>query len=49
MLLERYDTFEDEKEINEIVQKLQAKTMDYMTSPDAWEFDDSKLDVKRTK
>ena len=43
MLVSRYDTFEDEKEITEMVTKLQSKTLDYMTSPEAWEFDDSKL------
>ncbi|MBR6126499.1 hypothetical protein IKQ21_02325 [bacterium] len=35
---QRYDTFEDEKEIEKIIQSLQSKTMEYITSPNAWEF-----------
>ena len=35
---QRYDTFEDEKEIAKMIQSLQSKTMEYMTSPNAWEF-----------
>ena len=42
MVEKRYDTFEDEKEIAKMIQSLQSKTMEYMTSPNAWEFDTSK-------
>ena len=35
---QRYDTFEDEKEIAKMIQSLQSKTKEYMTSPNAWEF-----------
>lgn len=37
-----YDTFENEKEIAKMIKSLQSKTMEYMTSPNAWEFDTSK-------
>ena len=38
MTSEHYDTFEDEKELSKMIKSLQSKTMEYMTSPNAWEF-----------
>ena len=42
MLQNRFDTFEYEKEISKMIQSLQSKTKEYITSPNAWEFDTSK-------
>ncbi len=35
----RFDTFENEKEIEELIKSLQAESIKYMKQPDAWEFD----------
>ena len=42
MMMERFDTFEDEKAFEQMIKSMQSKTMEYMTSPNAWEFDTSK-------
>ncbi len=34
----RFDTFEDEQEITELIKQLQEQTVEYMKRPDAWEF-----------
>lgn len=39
MVEKRFDTFEDEKEISAMIKSLQSKTIEYMTSPNAWEFE----------
>ena len=35
----RFDTFENEKEIEELIKSLQAESIKYMKQPDAREFD----------
>ena len=35
----RFDTFEDEKEIEKLIQELQSLSIEYMKRPDAWEFE----------
>ena len=35
----KYDVFENEKEISKMIQSLQSKTKEYISSPNAWEFD----------
>lgn len=40
MNIDRYDVFEDEKEVSVIVDKLQSNTLKYMAIPDA--FSDTK-------
>lgn len=42
MTSEHFDTFEDEKAFAMMIKSMQSKTMEYMTSPNAWEFDTSK-------
>ena len=39
MAISRFDTFEDEKEITELIKQLQQQCAEYMKSPDAWEFE----------
>ena len=38
MILDRIDTFEDEKEINELIKMLQKQCVEAMQRPDTWEF-----------
>ncbi len=38
MLLDRFDTFEDEKEITTLIKKLQEQCVEAMQRPDTWEF-----------
>ena len=38
MIINRFDTFEDEKEISEMINKMQSQSIKYMQQPDAWEF-----------
>ncbi len=38
MLLNRFDTFEDEKEITALIKKLQEQCVEAMQRPDTWEF-----------
>ncbi len=42
MVENKYDTFENENEIDELIKSLQEKCIEYMKQPDAWEFDSSK-------
>ena len=46
MLMERYDIFEDEKEIDELLEKSRTRSIDYLTKPEMW---DDTLDVKKAK
>ncbi len=39
MAICRFDTFEDEKEITELIKLLQEQCSEYMKGPDAWEFE----------
>ena len=37
MTEKRYDTFENDSEIYEMVEKMQNKTIEYMSLPDVWD------------
>ena len=45
----RYDTFENETEIEAIIQKLQSMSIDYMQRPDAWEVSEMTNSAKSNK
>ena len=49
MNLDRIDTFEDEKEITELVKMLQKQCVEAMRRPDTWEFDCSEKKELVTK
>ncbi|MBQ9246495.1 hypothetical protein IJ182_09540 [bacterium] len=44
-----FDTFEDEKEIDELIKRLQSQSLKYMQQPDAWEFDCSEKILEKQK
>ncbi len=35
----RFDTFEDEKEMEKLIKELQSLSIEYMKQPNAWEFE----------
>ena len=45
----RYDTFENETELEAMIKDLQSRSIDYMKRPDAWEVSEMTDPIKASK
>ena len=48
MYIDRFDTFEDESELSEMIKNFQSKSIEYMSQVDEWE-KPVKKDIKSLK